>query len=64
MLISELMPATELVFVCLPLTESYAGGPQIHNGNRCHRIRAPGKISSPGGSGLRILPPSGVSIHL
>ena len=25
--------------------------------HRCHRIRAPGKISSPGGSGLRILPP-------
>ena len=31
---------------------------------RCHRIRAPGKISSPGGSSLRIPPPPGVSIRL
>ena len=32
--------------------------------DRCHRIWAPGKFSSPGGSGLRILPSPGVSIRL
>ena len=25
--------------------------------NWCHRIQAPGKVSSPGGSGLRTIPP-------
>ena len=34
----------------------------ICSGTRCHRIRAPGKISSPGGSGLRILPPPGPGV--